>query len=248
MKRIRFICLGSILWCTAADAQMIVSDPLTETNTLQSLVREAVAAEKRVAMINNQIAQLIQIKNTVAAVSHGNLAALSNLVPELGALGLTMPLGHDTSALVRAMSGTAGGLGATASLTQNLLSTNQFYAPAGTDLRAMMINQTALSVAAANAAAQTALNSNTQRLTYLNTLRNGLGPTPDVKAATDATARLAGEKPPPRLRPISSWRCCSYRRRRRQRAPHRNSRSGAARSTPWWRGRGQPPRPPPVAT
>ena len=57
----------------------------------------------------------------------------------------------------------------------------------------MMINQTALSVAAANAAAQTALNSNTRRLTYLNTLRNGLGTTPDVKAAADATARLAGE-------------------------------------------------------
>ncbi len=193
MKRVRFICLGFILWCTAVNAQMIVSDPLTETNTLQSLVREAVAAEKRVAMINNQIAQLIQIKNTVAAVSHGNLAALSNLVPELGALGLTMPLGQDTSALVRAMSGTAGGLGATALLTQNLLSTNQYYAPAGTDFRAMMINQTALSVAAANAAAQTALNSNTQRLTYLNTLRNGLGSTADVKAAADATARLAGE-------------------------------------------------------
>jgi hypothetical protein len=62
-------------------------------------VREAVAAEKRVAMINNQIAQLIQIRNTVAAVSHGNLAALSTLVPELGALGLTMPLGQDTAAL-----------------------------------------------------------------------------------------------------------------------------------------------------
>ena len=108
---------------------MLVSDPLTETNTLQSLVREAVAAEKRVAMINNQIAQLIQIKNTVAAVSHGNLAALSNLVPELGALGLTMPLGQDTTALVRAMSGTAGSLGATALLTQPFSARTSFTRP-----------------------------------------------------------------------------------------------------------------------
>ena len=129
MKRIFLICAAFLLSSSAAFAAMLVSDPLTETNTLQSLVREAVAAEKRVAMINNQIAQLIQIKNTVAALSHGNLAALSNLVPELGALGLTTPLGQDTSALVRAMSGTAGGLGATSLLTQNLLSTNQTTRP-----------------------------------------------------------------------------------------------------------------------
>jgi hypothetical protein len=193
MTPARLISVLIILWGSAAKAQLVVSDPATEANTLQSVLKGAIAAEKRIAIINNQIAQLIQIRNTVAAVSHGNLAALSTLVPELGALGLTMPLGQDTSGLIRAMSGTAGSLGATALLIQNLLSTNQFYAPAGTDFRAMMINQTALSVAAANAAAQTALNSNTQRLTYLNTLRNGLGSTADVKAAADATARLAGE-------------------------------------------------------
>src|ERR1700722_7718159 len=74
MTRISLICAAFLLSSPAANAAMLVSDPLTETNTLQSLVREAVAAEKRVAMINNQIAQLIQIKNTVPAVSHGNPA------------------------------------------------------------------------------------------------------------------------------------------------------------------------------
>jgi hypothetical protein len=182
-----------VLWSSTANAQLVVSDPATEANTLQSVLKEAIAAEKRIEIINNQIAQLIQIRNTVAAVSHGNLAAVSTLVPELGALGMTMPLGQDTSGLIRAMSGTAGDLGATASLTRSLLATNQFYAPTGTDFRAMMINQAALAAAATNASAQIALNSNTQRLTYLNTLRNGLGATADVKAAADATARLAGE-------------------------------------------------------
>jgi hypothetical protein len=120
MTPARLISVLIILWGSAAKAQLVVSDPATEANTLQSVLKGAIAAEKRIAIINNQIAQLIQIRNTVAAVSHGNLAALSTLVPELGALGLTMPLGQDTSGLIRAMSGTAGSLGATALLIQNL--------------------------------------------------------------------------------------------------------------------------------
>jgi hypothetical protein len=194
MKRVAFVCAVFLLWTTAARAQVIVSDPLTEANTLQSLVKEAVAAGKRVEVVNNQISQLIQLRNTFAAVSHGNLAALGNLVPELGALGLTLPLGQDTTTLVRALSGTAGNLGATAALTQDLLRTDQFYAPNANDFRAVMLNQAAVSAAAAKAAAETSLTSSAQRLSGLNTLRNGLGSTPDVKAATDATARLAGEQ------------------------------------------------------
>jgi hypothetical protein len=181
--------------CTGtARAVDLVSDPLVEANTLQSLVRDAEAAAKRIEVINNQIAQLVQLRNTFAAVSHGNLAALGNLVPELGALGVTLPLGQDTTALVRALSGTAGDLGATAALTQDLLRTDQFYAPNANDFRAVMLNQAAVSAAAAKAAAETSLNSSAQRLTYLNTLRSGLGSTTDVKAAADANARLAGEQ------------------------------------------------------
>ena len=183
-----------VLWAGAANAYQVVQDPLTEANTLQSTISEVTAAGKRIEIINNQIAQLIQIRNTVAALSHGNLAALSQLVPELGALGVTLPLGQDTTGLIRAFSGTAGDLGATALLTQNLLSTKQFYAPTAPDFRAMMMNQAAVSAAASMAAAQTALNANTQRLTQLNTLRNSLGSTPDAKASADATARLAGEQ------------------------------------------------------
>jgi hypothetical protein len=181
-------------WGGPANAQLAVTDPITEANTLKSTIDEVTAAGKRIEIINNQIAQLIQIRNTVAALSHGNLAALSQLVPELGAVGVTLPLGQDTTGLIRAFSGTAGDLGATALLTQNLLSTNQFYAPTAPDFRATMMNQAAVSAAASMAAAQTALNANTQRLTQLNTLRNSLGSTPDAKASADATARLAGEQ------------------------------------------------------
>jgi hypothetical protein len=194
VKCLRLLCAVFLLWTATADAQVMVSDPVTEANTLQSLVKEAVAAGKRVEVVNNQIAQLIQIRNTVAAVSHGDLAALSRLVPELGALGVTLPLGEDTSALIGALSGTAGDIGATATLTRDLLRTDQFYAPNANDFRAVMVNQMAVSAAAAKAAAETSLNSSAQRLTHLNTLRNGLGSTTDVKDAADATARLAGEQ------------------------------------------------------
>ena len=201
MKRVGFIRAAFLLFIMGfasgigmANAQVAVTDPITEANTLQAVVRDAEAAAKRIEVINNQIAQLIQIKNTVAAVSHGNLAALSTLVPERGALGFTLPLGQDTSSLVHALSGTAADLGATATLTRDLLRTDQFYAPTASDFRAVMLNQMAVSAAAAKAAAETALNANTQRLTSLNTLRNGLGSTPDVKAAADAGARLAGEQ------------------------------------------------------
>jgi hypothetical protein len=194
LRCFRLVCAVLSLWIATARAQVVVSDPLTEANTLQSLVKEAVAAGKRVEIVNNQISQLIQLRNTFAAVSHGNLAALGNLVPELGALGVTLPLGQDTTALVRALSGTAGDLGATAALTQDLLRTDQFYAPNANDFRAVMLNQAAVSAAAAKAAAEASLNSSAQRLTYLNTLRNSLGSTTDVKAATDANARLAGEQ------------------------------------------------------
>jgi hypothetical protein len=194
VKRFGILCTIFLLWTAVAHAALAVFDVVTEANTLQSMVRDAEAAGKRIEVINNQIAQLIQIRNTVAAVSHGDVAALSKLVPELGALGVTLPLGEDTSALVRALSGTAGDLGATAALTQDLLRTDQFYAPSANDLRAVMLNQMAVSAAAAKAAAETSLNSSAQRLTYLNTLRNGLGSTTDVKAAADASARLAGEQ------------------------------------------------------
>jgi hypothetical protein len=202
MKRTGFIGAGIgliigalvVLWAGAANAVMPVTDTVTEANTLQSTINEVTAAAKRIEIINNQIAQLVQLRNTLAAISHGNFAAITQLAPELGGLGLTLPLGTDTLGLVKALSGTAGDLGATALLTQNLLNTSQWYAPQTPDFQAMFINQSALSAASAMAAAQTALQSNTQRLQSLNTLRNGLNSTPDMKASADATARLAGEQ------------------------------------------------------
>ena len=163
MKLIGPICAAFLLWSGIANAVLVVNDPVTEANTLQSLVRDAEAAGKRVEVINNQIAQLTQLRNTLAAVSHGDVAALSNLVPELGALGITLPLGQDTTGLVRALGGTAADLGATATLTQDLLRKDQFFAPNANDFRAVMLNQAAVSAAAARAAAQAAsLNSSAQ--------------------------------------------------------------------------------------
>ena len=194
MKFIGLICAAFLLWSGVAHAAVAVFDVVTEANTLQALVRDAEAAGKRIEVINNQIAQLTQLRNTLAAVSHGDVAALSNLVPELGALGLTVPLGQDMTGLIRALGGTAADLGATATLTQDLLRKDQFFAPNTNDFRAVMLNQAAVSAASAKAAAETSLESSAQRLTYLNTLRNGLGSTQDIKAAADANARLAGEQ------------------------------------------------------
>ena len=175
-------------------AQMVVTDPLVEANTLQSLVKEVVAAGKRVEIINNQISQLIQLRNTFAAVSHGNLAALGDLVPELGVLGLTSPFGEDMGAVLQALGGTAATLGATGALTQDLLRTDQFYAPRAADFRAVMLNQTASAVATQKALAELAMKSSGERIAHLTALRNSLSSTSDVKAAADATARLAGEQ------------------------------------------------------
>ena len=85
-----------VLSSPVAHAQVIVADPAVELNTLQSLVREAEAAARRIEMINNQIAQIIQLKATVAAVAHGDLAALSRLAPELAGIGVTVPMGTDS--------------------------------------------------------------------------------------------------------------------------------------------------------
>ena len=130
MKRacLRTVAAVALLWATPASAVDLVSDPLVEANTLQALVREAVAAEKRVEMINNQIIQIQNLINTVNAVAHGNVAALASLSPELGALGLTSPLGNDTLALVQSLSGLAGSIGATGELAREMLSTDRGHA------------------------------------------------------------------------------------------------------------------------
>jgi hypothetical protein len=183
-----------LLAAGAARAQVVVSDPLTEANTLQSLVKEVVAATKRVEMINNQIIQIQHLIETVNAVAHGNVAALSSLTPELGALGLTSPLGTDTAELVQAISGLASSAGATGLLGQQIMSTDRYYAPSASDFRAIALNQASAALAQQKALAQLALDSNTRRLTELTTLRTQLGSTADVKAAADATARLTGEQ------------------------------------------------------
>lgn len=189
-----FAAAGLALLAGSAHAEVIpVIDAVTEANVIQATSSNLVAAGKRLTIIENQVAQLVQLKNTLAALAHGDYAALSQLVPELGALGITLPLGPDTSGLIKALTGDASALGGTAILTQQLLSTNQFYAPSAPDFQAIFMNQAAVSAASSMAAAQTMLTSSTSRLNSLNTLRQNMT-SPDAKAASDNTARLAGEQ------------------------------------------------------
>jgi len=92
IKRIGLACTALTLWGGSAHAQWIVSDPITEAWTsasyMQSVAQDAVKVAHQVEMINHQIEQIIHLRNTLAAVSHGNLAALSDVMPELGSFGL----------------------------------------------------------------------------------------------------------------------------------------------------------------
>jgi len=96
--------------------------------------------------------------------------------------------------VANSISGLGGGLSTTYTLGQALLRNDQYYTPTGGDFRAVAINQAAVALASQKAAAQLVLASNAERLTQLTSLRQGLGSSPDVKAAMDATARLAGEQ------------------------------------------------------
>ncbi len=193
MKRILLTC-SALLALGGPARAMIVSDPLVEANTLQSLVEEIEAAAKRVEVVNNQLAQLVQLKATVSAITHGDLAALGQLAPELANLGVTVPMGTDMSELANSLAGVGIGLGATAALTQDLLRTDTLYAPTASDFRAVAMNQVAVAAASQKALGQLMLRSSADRLAALNRLRAGLGQNADLKASADASARLAGEQ------------------------------------------------------
>lgn len=193
MRAVRLACTAMLLLSGPVRA-MIVSDPLVEANTLQSLVEEIEAAAKRVEMVNNQLAQLVQLKATVSAITHGDLAALGRLAPELANLGVTVPMGTDMSSLANSLAGVGIGLGATSALTQDLLRTDTLYAPMASDFRAVAMNQVSVAAASQKALGQLMLNSSADRLAALNRLRAGLGENADLKASADAGARLAGEQ------------------------------------------------------
>jgi len=201
MKRIALACTALVAMGTGAHAQMSVVDWNAAGHSITSLANEAKDAAQTVVKINNQIAQLVQLKATFDAVAHGNLAAVSALSPELGALGITNPLGSDAGSLMSSMGGlaSAGGnlaqsVSATGTLAQSLLNTDQFFTATGNDFRANAINSVASGAAFQKAAAQTAINAANDRITALTTLRNSLGGTTDLKASTDAVARLTGEQ------------------------------------------------------
>lgn len=201
MKRIALACTALVAMGSAARADLPVIDGVAAGHSLTSLANEAKDAAQTVIKINNQIAQLVQLKATFDAVAHGNLAAVSALSPELGALGITNPLGSDAGSLMSSMGGLASAgsnlaqsVSATGNLAQSLLNTDQFFTATGSDFRANAINSVASGAAFQKAAAQTAINAANDRITALTTLRNSLGGTTDLKASTDAVARLTGEQ------------------------------------------------------
>lgn len=205
MKNSLAACTALCLSAGAAHAQWIVSDPAVEATTLTQYVWTAAKDAEKIAnqltIIDNQITQIIHLRNTLAAVSHGNLAAIGELGPELSSLGMTNPFGADTAGLGQALSGLAGSAGTlsasmtqTAGLAQNVMRTDMFAVPTGNDFRAAAINSTASSAAYQKVVAQQALDSSGARLTSLQNLRASLSNTSDIKASTDATARFAGEQ------------------------------------------------------
>lgn len=138
MKRIVLACTALIAMGSAAHADMPVIDIVAAGNAARSLANDAKAATQTVVQINNQIAQLVQLKATLAAVAHGNLAAATDLVPQLSAWGVTNPFGQDTQGMVQSLSGLAsagstlvGQAGMTTNMARGLLSTDQFFSPTG---------------------------------------------------------------------------------------------------------------------
>lgn len=201
MKRTALACTALIAMGSTAHADMPVIDILAAGNAARSLANDAKAATQTVVQINNQIAQLVQLKATLAAVSHGNLAAVSDLVPQLSAMGVTSPFGQDTAGMMQSLSGLAAAgssLASQASVTGNmargLLSTDQFYAPTGSDFRANAINSMASAASYQKAVAAQALDVSSKRLVALTELRDKLSNTLDLKASADASARWGAEQ------------------------------------------------------
>jgi hypothetical protein len=179
-------------WCPAL-AIDIVSDPVVETNSFTQIAKDVEAAARRIEMINNQLIQIENLEQTLAAVSHGNLSALGTLFNELGALGIVSPLGSDATQLLSALAKTGSDLAQTANVTQGIIASGQLFAPTGTDPRALFLNSVAQVLAAQRSIAQNSLASAMAYQQNLLTLRRSLGSTADIKAATDAGARLQGE-------------------------------------------------------
>ncbi len=201
MKRTVLACTALIAMGSAAHADMPVIDIVAAGNAARSLANDAKAATQTVVQINNQIAQLVQLKATLAAVAHGNLAAATDLVPQLSAWGVTNPFGQDTQGMVQSLSGLAsagstlvGQAGMTTNMARGLLSTDQFFSPTGGDFRANAINSVASAAAFQKAVATQALDVSNKRLLALTELRDKLSHTADLKEAADAGARMGAEQ------------------------------------------------------
>ncbi len=201
MKRTVLACTALIVTGSARASGLPVFDGAAAGNAIISLGNEAKAATQTVVQINNQIAQLVQLKATLAAVAHGNLAAATDLVPQLSAWGVTNPFGQDTQGMMQSLSGLAsagstlvGQAGMTTNMARGLLSTDQFFSPTGGDFRANAINSAASAASFQKAVASQALDVSNKRLLALTELRDKLSHTADLKEAADAGARMGAEQ------------------------------------------------------
>lgn len=197
MPRLAFLAAASALAFLAAAhsarAADVVIEPMLETLGVQDLAKQIEDTAKFVEMVNNQLIQIENLEQTLAAVSHGNLSALGTLSNELGALGITSPLGSDATSLLSSLARTGADLAQTATITQGIIASGQLFAPTGTDPRALYLNSVAQVLASQRSIAQSSLSSAMSYQQKLLTLRQSLGNTADIKAATDAGARLQGE-------------------------------------------------------
>jgi hypothetical protein len=202
MKRIILACTALATFTSAVHATGLpVFDGAAAVNSIVSIGKQVESAAQQATMIENQIAQLVQLKATLEAVAHGNLAAVSDLVPQLSAMGVTNPFGEDTAGMMQSLSGLASAgsnlasqVSATSNMAQGLLSTDQLYAPTGSDFRANAINSMASAAAYQKAVAAQALDVSSKRLAALTDLRSQLSNTPDLKASADAGARWGAEQ------------------------------------------------------
>jgi hypothetical protein len=185
--------LAALCAAAPARAQWIVSDPVTELNTLNSLWENIRQTAQGAEEVENQVTQIGQLTSTVNAIAHGNVFAITSLAPELGNLGLLDPLGLKASDINQAIVGVQQANGAIGGLTRQFLGVTQVFKPTGSDYRSTFLPQQALGLASQMAMAQQMADASQQRMQALPKIMQAAAAAPDIKASMDANARLTGE-------------------------------------------------------
>jgi len=164
-----------------------VSDPLAEANTLETAVQGTITAVQGVKTVANQAIQITQLANTLNAVVHGDVYAVTGLIPELASAGLIDPLDLDSTGLSDLMSG----IGELNAAGQQFMAQVQTFKSQMPDYRSQTLDMEARAIANRLGTSKTLMDASRRRMTLLPGIVNR--PTADLKDATDKTARLTGE-------------------------------------------------------